>query len=90
MLCVLVEVSLRRDQNFGPADAGRILLLENCQCLQVDAQGGRREAGRSQPVGPWLGLVHSLQDPLGNTSACSLSLPFLSCTWSFGPLKNMG
>lgn len=49
MLCVLVEVSLRRDQNFGPADAGRILLLENCQCLQVDAQGGRQKSASGGP-----------------------------------------
>lgn len=71
MLCVLVEVSLRRDQNFGPADAGRILLLENCQCLQVDAQGGRQKSASGA-------LAGSCTLPAGSTRKYICLLPITS------------
>lgn len=79
---MFVGVSLRRYQNSGSADTGRVLLLETVSALScVPRPYRRRKEGRSWPSAVQIWALHTpcMQDPLGNTSASSPSLPFLSC-----------
>ena len=46
------------------------------KALQLLVRGGQKAASGALPG---LCLIHSLQDPLGNTSTYSLSLLFLNC-----------
>lgn len=77
-LCVPVEVSLSTGQNSGSADAGRILLLENCKWPPVDApcipQEGRWAEG-SQWGPAWAG---SYTLPAGSTGKYIYLLPITS------------